>query len=694
MNKKKFAWLLVSSLLLSACGSDSSDEPTLPQPTEPVQDTLATGTGVFDKVWGPDVKFELNTTVYAYLNGNIDRQDMIDQFDRKVPVHGIAVDPDKLRAAKTDSYAKGDGLYIPNEIYNDNQITFADVLMYLSQTQDNFNVEYEWSEEIKSYKYTVWHDKNNDGDFDDEGDVKADPNWYATYMIDFGKFKRELYYTESGEALYLRLEEVMVQPNSGLHFRSYSPMMTKRRESVQRYQAGIKQSSKPSYYSEDTEVIVVPVVSVTPIEESDHPGPSGKELVFHNVEARSHNLRPDLFKKDKAITMADVLLSMREQGLIDVGFTYWGKLASDVDVQHFIINEVNGKRASGFKNYVINTGVSWAMGDFAAKYMVSQQANLDSTAVGASSSTMPTYCDRKGQSNPFDPSDTSLEHPDGILDVVGDPARQEDCDPAMTEVSDWYNDQEFHFFSDVWVMNYPGDILAVFNFSMYDFYPEPESKRIAGDEKWPIADINDAIAPLDENHFGWGVADCGTCHSLNGIHAQGDIGVSLGVNPKPLSIYDEGVTSYPVDYPSQLVVAPFECASCHGSNGAPKGHGEQGSCFWCHSEDVIPPNHGTASTYINKMYEGGNAPEIPNRTYRSVDVDSTDTVAVTTLEAELQQDIAEVMNLSVYPAKEGIKWQGYWGKYKDDMKVRTNSSWTTDPVYPDPYACVTCHPND
>jgi hypothetical protein len=679
--------------VLTGCGSDNDNDiitidnqsPVIQPESDPA--VPATGTGAFDNVWGPDVKFELNTTVYAYLNGNIDRQDMIDQFARQVPEHGIAVDPVKLRAAKADSYAKGDGLYIPNEIYNDKQITFADVLMYLSQTQDNFNVEYEWSEEIKSYKYTVWHDKNNDGDFDDEGDVKADPNWYATYMIDFGKFKRELFYTESGEALYLRLEEVMVQPNSGLHFRSYSPMMTKRRESVQKYQVEIKQDSRPSYYSQDTEVIVVPTVSVTPIDTAGTTG--GSALVFHDVEARSHNLRPDVFKTDKAITMADVLLSMKEQGLIDVGFTFWGKLASDVDIEHFIINEVNGAKASGFHNYVINTGVSWAMKDFSAKYMVSQQKELN-----PSSSTASTYCDRKGQSNPFDPSDTSLDHPDGILDAVGDPARLEDCDPAITEVSDWYNDQEFHFFSDTWVMNYPGDLLSVVNLSMYGFYPEKVSQRIVGDGKWPIADINDAIEPLDESHFGWGVADCGTCHSLNGIHAKDDIGVTLGVNPKPLSIYDEGLTSYPVDNPSQLVIAPFECASCHGSNGAPKGHGESAACFWCHSEDVIPPNHGTISTYINKMYEGGNKTDIPFRTFESVDVDSTDTDAVSALEADLQQNLTPVMNLSVYPEKEGINWEGYWGKYKDDMKVRTNSSWTTDPVYPDPYACVTCHPNN
>ncbi|WOT04857.1 hypothetical protein [Shewanella youngdeokensis] len=699
MNINQITGLLLCSLFIYGCGSDDNNDastpvpPVTPEETVPVTDPLAaTGTGVFENVWGPDIKFELDTTIYAYLNGNLEREDMVNQFNRKTPANGIAIDPSQLRAAKAASYENNDGLYIQSDIFNDNQISFADVLLYLSQTRTDFNVEYQWNEELATYQYTVWHDQNNDGDFDDEGDVKADPNWYATYLIDFGNFKRELYYNESGEALYLRLEQVLVQPNSGLHFRSYSPMMTSRRESVQQYQADLKRASKPSYYDADTEVIVVPMVAVTAIETIGVMG--GEELVFHNVEARSHNLRPDIFKKDQAITMADVLLSMREQGLIDVGFTFWGTLASEVSVQHFVINEINGSRSAGFHGYVQSTGVSWAKEDFSAKYLVSQQVELGSgLAPNSSASTMPTYCDHVGQSNPFDPSDTSLDHPDGIIDAEGIAMKREVCDPETTDITDWYADQESHIFSDVWVMNYPGDFVWIGNFTMYDLYPEAESKRIVGDEKWPIPDIKNAKATLDENHFGWGIADCGTCHSLSGIHVGGDVSTTLGVNPKPISIYDEDINSYPTDDLSQLVVAPYQCATCHGGNGAPKGHGESAACYWCHSEDNVPPNHGTASAYVTKMYEGGNSVEIPNRTYRVIDVDTTDTDAVSALEAELQE-IAPIMNLGIYPAKEGVSWQGYWGTYQDDMKVRTNSSWSTDPVYPDPYACVTCHTED
>lgn len=145
---------------------------------------------------------------------------------------------------------------------------------------------------------------------------------------------------------------------------------------------------------------------------------------------------------------------------------------------------------------------------------------------------------------------------------------------------------------------------------------------------------------------------------------------------------------------SELVIAPFQCAECHGNNGAPKGHGEIGRCFWCHSEDFTPSGHGSINTYVTKMYEGGNQTNIANRTYRVVEVDSTDDDAVAELQAELQQNVAPWMDLSVMPGAEGVNWQGYWGVYPDDMKVRTNNDWSTDPVYPDPYACVTCHTND
>ncbi|WOT04730.1 hypothetical protein [Shewanella youngdeokensis] len=679
INKTLLA-IAMSALVLTGCGSDSDSSAVTPTP-EPEVTQPATGTGAFEHVWGPDVNWQIENTFYAYID-EVEREDMLRQFQGTgVPDNGFKIVPADLRERKIASLAAGDGKYIQSEVYNDNQITFSDVLLYLSDTVNGFDVAYNFDETLNAYQWKVTWDADGDG----TNEYESDPDWYATYMIDFGEFRREKFYDAQGEALYLRLEDVLVENNSGVLFKSFSPAMTERREQIQLDQAERRRNSKPTFYSEDTEVIVVPSVMLIPIEEFGVAG--GTPVFLNNVEARSHNLRPDIYRKDKAITMADVLLSINEQGLAQVGFSFWGKLESGVELNHFVINEINGKRKGGAHGYVINTGVSWALNDFNAKYLVpGLVGHVDISE---------SYCDHNGTSNYQDPTDTSTDYPDGLIDAEPFAAYKEiDCDPAKTDVEDWFVDQEFHLFSDVWLMNNPGDTLTVVNFHMYDYYPVIESKRVAGDGKWPEYDARNAKYPLDDEHFGWGIANCGNCHSLSGIHSEGDIAPDLGVNPKLVDIYDTGkIQSHPVDDPSELVIAPYQCAECHGSNGAPSGHGEFARCYWCHSEDFIPENHGSVSKYITKGesgFVGGNDPELYNRAYESIAVNSADKEGVTALEAELQEWAPHV-KLDVLAENENVNWEGYWGMYPDDMKIRTNNDWMTDPAYPDPYACVTCH---
>ncbi|QIZ76261.1 hypothetical protein [Ferrimonas lipolytica] len=682
--------MAMSALLLTGCGSDSDSSSTPPTTTDPVESTPATGTGAFDyaKVWGPDVNWQIENPFYAYID-EVAREDMLRQFQGTgIPENGFKVDPADLRERKMASLAAGDGKYIENAAYNDNQITFADVLLYLSDTVKGFSVDYQFDEQLNAYQWQVTWDADGDG----TNEYESDPDWYATYMIDFAEFRREKFYDAQGEALYLRLEDVLVENNSGVLFKSFSPAMTERREQVQLDQAERRRNSKPSYYSEDTDVIIVPSVMLIPIEEFGVAG--GTPVMLQNVEARSHNLRPDIYKKDQAITMADVMLSINEQELAQVGYSFWGTLESGVELNHFVINEVNGKRKGGAHGYVINTGVSYAMNDFAAKYLV--------PGVVGHVEISESYCDHNGTSNYLDPSDTSTDYPDGLIDAEPSAASKElHCNPETTDVEDWFVDQEFHLFSDVWLMNNPGDTVTVVNFHMYDYYPPSESKRVAGDGQWPEYDARNAKFALDDTHFGWGIANCGNCHSLSGIHSEGDIGADLGVNPKIVDIYDTGkITSHPVDDVSELVIAPYQCAECHGSNGAPNGHGEFARCYWCHAEDVVPENHGSVSTYITRadVYGadadklGGNSPALYNRAYESIAVNSADEAAMAELTAEVQGwDHQESTTFDMLAPNENVNWEGFWGMYPADMKIRTNNDWMTDPTYPDPYACVTCH---
>jgi len=679
--KQKILPLLLLGGLLSGCGSDSDNDSNNPAPAP--ESVPKTGTGAFDNVWGPDVNFQLETPIYVYME-SVNRADMIDQFqENKEPAGAIKVEPALVRAMLPVLWREDEWLRRP---FNDNQITFADVLLYLSATKANFDVNYLWNENLSTYQYSVSYDQNGDGDFDDEQDHKDDPNWYASYLIDSGHFRREIYSSSRGEALYRRLELTHVQPNAGIVLRSHSQAMTTRREAVQLDQAERRRKSQAEH---GPNTVVIPKVKIAPIGQA--------ELEFHDVVVTPHNLRPDIYKKDGAITIADLLLSMDDQGLIDIGFTFWGTLGSDVSVQHFFLNEINGQKAYGLVGYLHDTGVSWAQGDFSAKYIPTFQP------VGMG--VMPSYCDWTGQDSPYgqlDEQGKPLQVADGKIDLDNP-----ECDPETTDIRDWFTDKGYHFFSDVWSLDYPGDFVAVKNMSMYVLFAEEESQRVADDHQWPIYDTDEAEVPLTSTHFGWGIADCGSCHSLDEIHVEGDKG-ALGVNPTPVYIRDH-VTSYPLSTGQEKVVAPYQCAQCHGSNGAPNGHGEVARCFWCHSEEFVPNNHGAISKHTtfgsltSETQPGGNDPDIFISAGAAIDVPTTDAEAVAVIEQEYKDKYSDYLlpnsmptapiNFNFLAPHDDVNWEGRWGFYKKDMPIRTNSDWYTDPTFPDPYSCVTCHKN-
>lgn len=66
---------------------------------------------------------------------------------------------------------------------------------------------------------------------------------------------------------------------------------------------------------------------------------------------------------------------------------------------------------------------------------------------------------------------------------------------------------------------------------------------------------------LTMSHSGWKVANCTACH--NSSHTAG--------------------------------MNPYECASCHGDNGATTFHNANRDCSSCHGTRIRPTNHPAAS---------------------------------------------------------------------------------------------------
>ncbi|MEZ9538720.1 hypothetical protein AB4160_11010 [Shewanella sp. 10N.286.51.B8] len=653
---------LLALAILSGCGSDDSNSaptpPDLPETGQPPQ----TGSEVFDNVWGPDIKWQLEGPITIYFD-RMDRADWVAQSERRHAdiKHGFTVEAEEVRRVIPTP--------LRDDLFNDGQITFAEVLLYLSQTRDDFHVEYQWGEDIGAYRYTVW--RNEDGsavEFDIDGKPvgEGDPNWYANSIPDTADFKREFQYNNWGENVGTRLEMTVLQSNSGVLLRPRSEAYTYRREEMQRTQVE-RRNEAQAQFSDNR--IIIPEVMLDPAD--------GEPRYFYNVEVRPHNLRPDIYKKDAMITMADIYMSMHEDGLIDVGFSYWGKISTGIDIQHFIINSVDGATNQARYAYAINGYERRYIKDWNHKYGLGDMSKPEDTPPA-------TFCDGIA----LDGSATGTSN--GQID--------QECGEYFAskgieiDLTDWYGYRNMHTFADVWPMYYPVDYTAVMARQL--MFAAPESHRVGGDNQYPIYDIDEAIRPLSAEHFGWGVADCGTCHSLGSIHSDGDQG-SLGVNPTPVYVMDlaNGVQSYEVLDEADRAVAPYQCAQCHGSNGAPAGHGEMGVCFWCHDNEFQPKNHGSVNKLFPKMYEGGNSPE--DMSYHPakpiIDVPSTDRDAVSVVSAEMYGDANHLLN--ILPALKDQNFVYMHGLYSDDMKVRGNSDWTTDPVYPDPYSCMTCHVN-
>ncbi|WP_299805871.1 hypothetical protein [uncultured Shewanella sp.] len=230
---------------------------------------------------------------------------------------------------------------------------------------------------------------------------------------------------------------------------------------------------------------------------------------------------------------------------------------------------------------------------------------------------------------------------------------------------DWnsnFGGNVIHVMSDVWVMNQPVEFVMTGYLSHYplwgmeefngqeskerDFSESRDGSDIAYLQVFDLPSENDKDAPvLTKAHFGWKIADCTECHNES---------------KEPLG---HGGHSWPINNTDGFsTMQPYYCATCHGSNGAPFGHKETARCFWCHTgESNTPKHHGDAST--KKLYRK---------------------------DALLSND--KIYN---HPDLLNVLPRDKWGNYEvyDNIWHSKNSDWNMSDVFPDPYSCMTCHPD-
>lgn len=363
----------------------------------------------------------------------------------------------------------------------------------------------------------------------------------------------------------------------------------------------------------------------------------GNRATFRNLEVTAHNSRPDIYQPG-VITTMDIMLSLADRYPgIDVHFAWWPELSNDTMVNGYLLNAMNidalddnGKliqgqyRASGTAGFVHNSG-EWARyNDSGLTAVMYKNLMCNREHTGSELWGMPTTPCTGGTWRQSLPGQTSWTPAHWGDKVPLAPFGSEEGE-NKTYFSDAFGGNDVHMTMDLYPQVSPEYVnLYRVSFQMSDEYStelmENGENFMGAELSSPLPpelqftpfDINDAKAALTPDHFGWQQPDCGTCHSTE----QGSGHVTEAMSP-------------------------FECAQCHGNNGAPDGHGETTTCGFCHAKSLTL--HGNA-------YQTGLIPE-----------------------SGWNETLYELLQLGfdTQPAQ-------YYGLYTD---------------YPEAASCLTCHPN-
>lgn len=674
LSKPALALLLLP--ILSACGSESDDNtPSTPEVPEvpgipAIPELQVELAAKFDLlVEAPKSEFEGSIDVYlgrwypcqpAHQNmcdmdkvaadgytleypgsdnpnfGNNTKYNLSSPDDSRYHMH---IDAEELLAWKDQA--------IRDDIFQPGHYSVLDVMMYVSEQRDDFEVKLgEFNEERQTYEYTVSFDADGDGTFNNDPathysewkDYKDSDSWSVAFFHSGGNMLSDD--ASDYETVYDRLDEMLVRHQTEIRIMPTSPEYRNRMWQSQKDEVAFKAANGGK----------VMLTAITrDMEDTDGYGDEHIETIASNIEVKAYNLRTDVYREG-VITQLDYVISAAEAsastGGSDFGFTYWPTLYTGSQLGSYVMNNIDGIRAEGLDGWNYAAG----MKEYTLDIMLHgpESLNAQDLVKNTEGMNLAREC-------------SWLREDDGSITETN----------AQTCIDHWagtFGGNKLHIALDNMVRNH-GMEYIYFSWvkKMFWIYGTTElnsvnEERQNGSELYPIAvnevveiaDISKAIAPLTEEHFGWNIADCAVCHSNDEIH--------------------NGYSNLDPD-----VTGPFTCAACHGGNGAPEGHGETSRCFWCHSEDQAMTNHGEASQWFD---------------FDEVECAENSSVNPFGFALAVGGKGSCADNVQS-PFVDKVRWNGE--RYNDlapsKTRTRGNSDWHTSKTFPDPYSCVTCHVN-
>ncbi|WP_157509179.1 hypothetical protein [Ferrimonas futtsuensis] len=597
MMKKQY--LLMSavalSLVLAGCGSDSDDVTKPEPPTPPTAPEVIKPDYVFG---GPTEQLD-GTIQIAIVKSLVPTEGSA----KEEPAHaqggasgpqGVKVIPvDGLVETKMDQQAADMGVKIDYllpptainmsgvkidtlrpDLFPEGRGSVLDLLMWVGEKY-GIDVQIEKDDALKTYFVTAIDgiegapervDSSRLGETEGQGwKVLVGPSTWEAKVGD-GDFNADhLYYKE--EEMYFRIDHMALKNQMSIVLMPAQPgEMEVRKRKYQKEMDRLAANGgkvivpeividfKPPYYDMNGDLVQ-----------------PGQRAVFKDIEVKPHNLRLDLYQPG-VLTELDAWLSLVEQRPdLKINWSYWPRLSTNANVQGFVATSIsfNGKDDLGniinqtYKNngecgFVHHTGEWENYADGGA------QNGLYEYVMCAGRLDMPGDWNRgaclgkvpgiKGF-RPRNYGAGELYENDGPTGYMKFGVPFGANDPHLTGDNMIIYGPEY--------INYLGVAFGALNTN--NGVPSGCDLDSPEIDIANLKDIAQARAPLDESHFGWKLPDCTTCHNPSNSHVV-------------------------------EAMAPYECAECHGNNGAPTNHGERYTCGFCHSQTLA--KHG--NVYANK----------------------------------------------------------------------------------------------
>ncbi|WP_156897009.1 hypothetical protein [Ferrimonas kyonanensis] len=627
---------VVLTLFLSACGDENSSASEQPnqkpdnpfnkylmvdvdhQPLSVRKQSVAIGRYNDEiKVWSRDVAHDEFGNIIDSFDKDGDGQ--ITVWDAEAD--GI-INPDlDYKVVNSDDVVEflannpdGLGQYSARpDVFVEGQYSIFDLLRYMVYNDDGLKFEsvIPYSEsKYKTTEFVLSQDVNGDGAFDsDDGEYFSSPNWHFRFKTSGGDFMRAIG-EPNGEASYLRMDEMWAQNDMSIRFQPFHDVFTSRLHYLWEKEVNRLDANGGKYILES--------LDVTPSDGQSY-------TYIKNLEVTAHNLRSDVFKSG-VITGIDLFMSAIDEGY-DIKLSYWPVLDTGASVNSYSVNHVAGETSSVGKGWMMMIGEKEIFSDYGNSLKSLPKCNWDKS--GASS------------------TDSAYSRSDCLQDYQFG-----------------FGANVLHLMTDVYVMNNPKQFAQVVWGSHYPQWGMEEYNGDQGSKEYDFGNGDtarletlgkesnpDSSTLLTETHYGWGKANCMLCHDSASGHKNGA--------PLPVNSVDG------FDEPQS-----YFCATCHGGNGAPSGHGANSRCFWCHSRSNTPDFHGDA-------FEKRSVPSILDKLHTNAKGETSNDPYFNHESGTHTMSRDKSGNAASYPG-EGVL-------------SGTNSDWSMSKDFPDPYSCMTCH---